>query len=56
MTEAYVPLSLSGLPITMDFENGGLKQVGTTDEQGETIFIGPSGKFSVYGIKGSRVT
>jgi hypothetical protein len=45
-----VPISLSGLPVTINFENGGLKQVVTTNQQGESIFIGPSGKFSVYGI------
>ena len=45
-----LPISLSGLPVTINFENGGLKQVVTTNQQGESIFIGPSGKFSVYGI------
>ena len=43
-----VPLSLVGLPVTVSFENGGLEQVVTTNGYGETVFIGPSGKFSVY--------
>jgi hypothetical protein len=44
------PLSLAGLPVAVNFENGGLEQVVTTNGHGETIFIGPSGKFGVYGI------
>ena len=43
-----VPLSLVGLPVTVSFEKGGLEQVVTTNDHGETVFIGPSGKFSVY--------
>jgi hypothetical protein len=42
------PLSLAGLPVTVSFENGGLEQVVTTNDHGESVFIGPSGKFGVY--------
>lgn len=45
-----VPSLLSGLPVTFNFENAGLKQVVTTNDHGESVFIGPSGMFSVYGI------
>ena len=49
-----IPLSLAGLPITFYFENGGLKQIVNTNEQGESIFIGPPGKFNIYGIKAAE--
>ncbi|MFZ0203712.1 MAG: hypothetical protein WAL46_08470 [Nitrososphaeraceae archaeon] len=45
-----VPLSLAGLPVTVSFENGGLERVVKTNDYGETVFIGPSGKFGVYSI------
>lgn len=44
------PLSLVGLPVTVSFENGEFEQVVTTNDHGESVFIGPSGNFGVYDI------
>jgi hypothetical protein len=43
------PLSLSGLPVTINFGDKSEKVV-NTNSRGESVFIGPSGKFSIYGI------
>jgi hypothetical protein len=45
------PVSLSGLPVPVSFDKGGLEQVVTTNNLGETVFVGPSCKFIVYGIE-----
>lgn len=48
------PVSLSGLPVTVSFDKGGLEQVVTTNNFGETVFVGPSGKFSIFGIETAK--
>lgn len=48
------PVSLSGLPVTVSFDKDGLEQVVTTNNLGEAVFIGPSGKFGVYGIETAK--
>ncbi|MGC2430041.1 MAG: hypothetical protein WA393_03280, partial [Nitrososphaeraceae archaeon] len=43
-------LSLSGLPLDITFPNLKQEKFVSTDAQGETMFIGPSSNFSIYGI------
>jgi len=43
-------LSLSGLPLTVRFQNIKQEKFVTTNSRGETVFIGPSNNFSIDGI------
>jgi hypothetical protein len=50
VAETGQQLALSGLPVSVSFGKAGSEKVVTTSVRGESIFIGPAGKFSIDGI------